>query len=166
MSEDLTEEELEALSQAMGDGHLPEGLDDVPSLEDKGKQPGMAASHLTEAQGATAGAALGQIAHAQFMQLEELAAAADLPPQELERMSDVKVDVEVVLGATKRPLEEILRMTQGCVITLERLAGEPVDVTANGQLIARAEVVVIDDSFGIKILDIVGTHQKLNVLQG
>lgn len=166
MSDDLTEDELEALSKAMGDGGFEDSLAKASPPEEMPSSAPSLQSGFGGMQGSQASAGVSSIAHAQFMQLEEVAAAVDLPPQELERMSDVKVSVEVVLGSTRKSLEEILRMQQGSVVTLERLAGEPVDITANGQLIARAEVVVIDDKFGVKILDIVGTHKKLSVLQG
>lgn len=166
--EDLTEDELEALSQAIGDGGFEDELAAESPPKEAAAPPPSApvAESPANIQGSQATIGIGNISHAQFMQLDEVALAANLPPQELERMSDVQVSVEVVLGTTRKPLEEILRLQQGSVVPLERLAGEPVDVTANGKLIARAEVVVIDDNFGIKILDIVGTNQKLNVLQG
>jgi flagellar motor switch protein FliN/FliY len=105
------------------------------------------------------------ISKAQFMQLEELASATDIPPKDLERMHDLKVNVEVKFGTTKMPLEDILKLSTGSVIELDKLAGEPVDITANGKLISRAEIVVIEENFGIKILEIIGTKQKLAVVE-
>jgi len=106
----------------------------------------------------------GGISHIQFMQLEELAEATNLPPKKLERMQNLKVCVEVELGRTKLPLEDILKLHQGSVVELDKLAGEPVDLLANGQLIARAEIVVIEDNFGVKILEIAGTKKKLSIM--
>ena len=174
MSDEFTDDELDALSQAMGDGDIPEDVANV--VAEARAEPEKAAGEappptpppspaLDAAQGSQAAPAVQQISHAQFMQLDEVAAAADLPPQELERMSDVKVKVEVVLGESKKPLEEVLKLQPGTVVELDRLAGEPVDITANGQIFARAEVVVIDDNYGVKILDIVGTQSKLNMMQ-
>lgn len=170
-NDDLSEDELNALSEAMG-GDM--SGDDIVAAEAKAEAEKAAAdtppptpppTTMEEPQGSQATAGVGQIARAQFMQLDELAASADIPPQELERMADVNVRVEVILGETKQNLEDILKFQPGSVIELDKLAGEPVDVTANGQVFARAEVVVIDDNFGIKILDIVGTQQKLSVIQ-
>lgn len=102
------------------------------------------------------------IAKAQFLQLEEVAEAANLPPGDIQRFADLKVKVEVILGNTRKPLEEILKIHPGAVVELDKLAGEPVDLMANNQLIARAEVVVIDDNFGVKILEIHGTQRFMD----
>ena len=75
-------------------------------------------------------------------------------------MYDVKVNVEVILGTTRMTLEDILKLQSGSIVELNKLAGEPVDVIANGKIIARAEVVVIDDNFGVKILEIIGSRNK------
>lgn len=103
----------------------------------------------------------GQISRAQFLQLEEVATATNLPPASLDKLRDLKVNVQVLLGTTKMSLENILKLHQGSVVELDKLAGEPVDITANGRLIAKAEVVVIDGNFGVKIVEISGAGQKL-----
>ena len=71
------------------------------------------------------------------------------------RLKDVMVPIEVVLGGTELSLDEISSIGPGTVIKLESLAGEPVQVRASGTTIARAEVVVVDDSFGIKVTEVV-----------
>ena len=98
------------------------------------------------------------------MQLEEVAAAADIAPASLDKMRDLKVNVQVVLGTTKMTLENVLKLHSGSVVELNKLAGEPVDITANDKLIARAEVVVIDGNFGVKIIEIAGMQQKLRAV--
>ena len=123
------------------------------------------ASQGTESPIQSASQEAPQISKAQFMQLEEAANAASLPSNDLERMLDLKVSVEVKLGSTRMPIEDILKLGSGSVIELDKLAGEPVDITANGKLIARAEVVVIEDNFGVKILEIVGNKQKLGIMK-
>ena len=70
--------------------------------------------------------------------------------------------VTVELGRTKKSLEEILNLKPGSVVELDRLAGEPVDVLANGVLIAKGEVVVIDETFGVKITVIASRKQRIN----
>ena len=99
------------------------------------------------------------------MQLEELAEVADLPPKEMERLYDIKVHVEVVLGSTKMALEDILKVHVGSVVELDQLAGEAVEILANGKMIARAEVVVIEENFGIKIIEIVSPKEKLGAVE-
>ena len=156
---DLSNEEAEAVSDAMN-----EGATAVEEKQETEKTAGEGAAEASPNKPAEESDGSPSISKAQFMQLEEIAEAADLPPKEMERMYDVKVKVEVILGNTKLPLEKILKMHQGSVIELNKLAGEAVDVLANGKLIARAEVVVIEENFGIKILEIVGTKQKLNAV--
>jgi flagellar motor switch protein FliN/FliY len=70
-------------------------------------------------------------------------------------IKDVKIPVEVVLGRTELSVEQIAGMGEGSVIELTALAGEPVDFVAAGACIARGEVVVIDENFGIRITEIV-----------
>jgi len=104
------------------------------------------------------------ISRAQFMQLEEVAAAADIPPASLDKMKDLKVNVQVVLGNSRMTLENILKLQTGSVVELDKLAGEPVDIMANDKLVARAEVVVVDGNFGVKVIEIAGMQQKLRAV--
>jgi flagellar motor switch protein FliN/FliY len=101
------------------------------------------------------------ISQAQFVQLEALAQTVDVPPANLEKMHDLQVNVQVVLGRSKLPVQEVLKLRQGSLVELDRLAGEPVDICANGRTIARGEVVVIDETFGVKVVEIEGMRQKL-----
>lgn len=130
---------------------------EAPAPEGNGGTPPPAAAPVEEP---------GGISQAQFVQLEELATAADIPPANLEKMQDLKVNVQAVLGRSRMPLEEVLKLQQGSLVELDKLAGEPVEITANGKTIARAEVVVIDGSFGVKIIDIAGMRQKLSAAGG
>ncbi|HET6451044.1 MAG TPA: FliM/FliN family flagellar motor switch protein [Spirochaetia bacterium] len=64
---------------------------------------------------------------------------------------DVMVPLQVVLGGTRQTLHQLAEIGEGTIIELDRLAGEPVDLVAAGEVIARGEVVVIDESFGIRV---------------
>jgi flagellar motor switch protein FliN/FliY len=77
-------------------------------------------------------------------------------PDDLRRLSDVPVDVAVEMGRTRMTVGETLELRQGSIVTLNRMAGEPVDLLVNGTLIARGEVVVIDEQFGLRITDVIG----------
>jgi len=68
---------------------------------------------------------------------------------------DVPLEVTVELGRTKKLISEILDFTPGTIIELEKIAGEPVDVLVNGKLVAKGEVVVIEESFGVRVTDII-----------
>jgi flagellar motor switch protein FliN len=76
-------------------------------------------------------------------------------PGELERLRDVPVELAVEIGRTRMTIGETLALGPGSIITLNRLAGEPVDLLVNGKPIARGEVVVIDEEFGLRVTEIV-----------
>jgi flagellar motor switch protein FliN len=73
---------------------------------------------------------------------------------ELERLVDVTVEVSVEIGRTSMTLGEALALGPGSVVGLHRMAGEPVDLLVNGRVIARGEVVVIDEEFGLRVTDV------------
>lgn len=79
----------------------------------------------------------------------------------LERLHDVPVEVAVEIGRTRMTIREALALGPGTFVTLDRLAGEPVDLLVNGQAIARGEVVVIDEDFGLRITEIIGAVPAL-----
>ena len=81
--------------------------------------------------------------------------------ENIDLIMDVPLEITVELGRTKKIIKEILEFGPGTVVELDRLAGEPVDVIVNGKFIAKAEVVVIDESFGVRITDIVSPNKRL-----
>lgn len=74
---------------------------------------------------------------------------------------DVPLQVTVELGRTQRLIRDILELSPGSIIELDKLAGEPVDILVNGKQIAKGEVVVIDESFGVRITDIADPSKRL-----
>ncbi len=78
---------------------------------------------------------------------------------------DVPLQVTVELGRTRKLIRDILELTPGSIIELDKLAGEPVDVLVNGKLIAKGEVVVIDENFGVRITEIVSQLERTSNLQ-
>jgi flagellar motor switch protein FliN len=74
---------------------------------------------------------------------------------ELERLYDVPVELAVEIGRTKMTIRETLGLGPGSIVTLDRTAGEPVDLLVNGKPIARGEVVVIDGEFGLRVTEVV-----------
>lgn len=78
---------------------------------------------------------------------------------------DVPLQVTVELGRTKKLIKEILELANGSIIELDKLAGEPVDVLVNGKLLAKGEVVVIDENFGVRITDIVSPLERARNIQ-
>lgn len=75
-------------------------------------------------------------------------------------LKDVTMDVTVELGSTKKLIGDILELNRGSIIELKKLAGEPLDIKINNKLIAKGEVVVIDEYFGVRIIEIVSPNQK------
>jgi flagellar motor switch protein FliN len=73
---------------------------------------------------------------------------------DLRRLSAVPVDLSVEIGRTRMTVGETLELREGSVITLDRMAGEPVDLLVNGTPIARGEVVVIDEQFGLRLTEV------------
>ena len=71
-------------------------------------------------------------------------------------VSDVPLEVTVELGRTKKAISDILDFAPGTIIELDKVAGEPVDVIVNGKLVAKGEVVVIEESFGVRVTEIIG----------
>ncbi|WP_438319056.1 flagellar motor switch phosphatase FliY [Sporosarcina sp. FA9] len=85
--------------------------------------------------------------------------------QNLDLLLDIPLQVTVELGRTKRSVKEILEISGGSIIELDKLAGEPVDILVNSRLIAKGEVVVIDENFGVRITDILSQADRLNNLR-
>lgn len=82
----------------------------------------------------------------------------------LDLIMDVPLKVTVELGRTKKSIKEILELGPGSIIELDKLAGEPVDILVNGKFVAKGEVVVIDENFGVRITEIVNSNQRINSL--
>ncbi len=83
----------------------------------------------------------------------------------LNLLMDIPLEVTVELGRTTREVHEILEMSGGSIIELDKLAGEPVDILVNNRHIAKGEVVVIDENFGVRITDILSQTERMNNLK-
>ncbi len=89
----------------------------------------------------------------------------DNESKNLNMLLDIQLQVTVELGRTKRSIKEILELSQGSIIELDKLAGEPVDILVNNKLIAKGEVVVIEENFGVRVTDIISQTDRLKNLQ-
>ncbi|RKN86512.1 flagellar motor switch phosphatase FliY [Paenibacillus ginsengarvi] len=83
----------------------------------------------------------------------------------LNLLLDIPLKVTVELGRTKKLIKDILEFSQGSIIELDKLAGEPVDILVNNKLIAKGEVVVIDENFGVRVTDIISQMDRIQKLQ-
>ncbi len=97
----------------------------------------------------------------EYAPLEGPAAPTGPREPDLHHLHDVPVELAVEIGRTRMTIGETLKLGPGAIVSLNRLAGEPVDLLVNGKPIARGEVVVIDEEFGLRITDIVSASQRL-----
>ena len=100
----------------------------------------------------------------QFASFEDLDQVQGPQNQNLNILLDVKLQLTVELGRTELPIKKVLELTKGSIVTLNKAAGEPVELFANGKLIAYGEVVVIEDNFGLRITHITDPAKRLKSL--
>ena len=97
---------------------------------------------------------------------EPLVAQSNVPPiRNIDLILDVPLDISVVLGRTKKSIQDILNLGTGSLIELDKLAEEPVEILVNGKQIALGEVVVVDENFGIRITNIVSSVERIKKLR-
>ncbi len=134
---EITQDEIDALLAAEREKAKANPTPSAPAQPPQGQPP------------------LGQPAHtpASFPNLSPAASAmtGQLP---LDVLADVPLEVSVMLGRTRKNIREILEMLPGSVIELDRMAGEPVDILVNGRPVARGEVVVVGENFGVRVTEL------------
>lgn len=128
--EGVSQSDIESLLAEVQDGVQQAGGDDVDDAAGAGGKP----FHLNE--------------------LDPNPQDGDPHPMEL--LGDVELDMRIELGRTNMRLEEVLRLRSGSVVALDKLAGDPVDVYVNGRLVARGEVLVMNDSFCVRVTELIG----------
>jgi len=98
-------------------------------------------------------------------QLNDDARPAGAANMDLDMVLDIPVTISMEIGRTKINIRNLLQLSQGSVVELDRLAGEPMDVLVNETLIAHGEVVVVNDKFGIRLTDVISTEERIKKLQ-
>ncbi|MDH5301610.1 MAG: flagellar motor switch protein FliN [Gammaproteobacteria bacterium] len=86
-------------------------------------------------------------------------------PVDLDMVLDIPVTISMEIGRTQISIRNLLKLNQGSVVELDRLAGEPLDVLVNGTLIAHGEVVVVNEKFGIRLTDVITAMERIKKLQ-
>ena len=119
-----------------------------------------AAADMAAASADLADAAIQPVA---FGQLGQGELAAD--KQNLDLLLDVEIPISVEVGRAQMSLEEVLKLVPGSVIALDKKAEEPVDLRVNGKLVARGEVVLVDDVYGLRVTQIVDAAGRLDSLR-
>ena len=103
------------------------------------------------------GASSRSAAPAPFELGELQAEDSDGPGQSLDLLGDVELDLRIELGRTMMRLEDVLQLRGGAVVVLDKLAGDPVDIYVNGRLVARGEVLVMNDNFCVRVTELIGS---------
>jgi flagellar motor switch protein FliN/FliY len=101
------------------------------------------------------------VARAQFGDLAPAAAGAGTGEMNLNLILDVSVTLALEVGRARMSVRDLLQLAPGAVVELDRLAGEPLDVLVNGVRIARGEVVVVNEKFGIRLTDVVSETERM-----
>ncbi len=138
---DASENDAEAAMLAM--------LDELPQEESKARPEDINF-------GATS------VSKAEFQQLQQSAGAQS--PRNIDLLMDVDLPVSIELGRTKMSISDILALGPGSVVELNKLAGEPVDLLVNYKVVARGEVVVVDENFGLRITQLMTPEERLRSL--
>lgn len=92
-------------------------------------------------------------------------AAAGAAQLNLDLIMDVRLSLTLEVGRARISVRNLLGLTQGSVVELDKLAGEPLDVLVNGTLVAHGEVVVVNERFGVRLLDVVSREQRVESLK-
>lgn len=146
-----TSEELEQAAEATRQGPASPTEDSAAQALDKAES---ALESLADAPPSRA---------AEVFQLEDLV-GDELPPEKcsIDLLRDVDLDLKIELGRTHMLLEDVLRLRQGSVVTLDKLAGDPVDLFVNGRLVAKGEILVLNDNFCVRIAELVGSDALMD----
>lgn len=161
-TDDISQADIDALMNAAGDGGA--GMIDAPippppsdaRLDSLGRPFDAAAAEMQAAIEEERTAKAAQIASQKF-NFPEIPATPvrSVDAKKISMLNDVKLRVKVELGRTKMLVEDVLELGEGSVVELDKLAGDPVDVYANDRLVARGEVLVLNDTFCVRVSEIV-----------
>lgn len=127
----------------------------APAAQQPAMNNGMAVAPAQQPMYAAMPAPDVNIQPAQFQSFSQAPDLSGLAPENIDLIMDVPLEVTVELGRTSKSIKEILDFSPGTIIELDKLAGEPVDVLVNGKFVAKGEVVVIEESFGIRVTEII-----------
>ncbi len=120
------------------------------------------AEALQEQASADSGAAAAKAASFDELSEDRMGGTSEV---KLDVVLDIPVTISMEIGRTKISIRNLLQLNQGSVVELDRLAGEPMDVLVNGTLIARGEVVVVNEKFGIRLTDIISPAERVKKLR-
>jgi len=155
-AEAALENEVEAVAEAVTEAIAEEVVEEIAEEISKTEAPkAKTQQKATETNGTVT------VQPVQFASFEDLSQTQGESNKNLEILMDIKLQLTVELGRTELPIKKVLELTRGSIIELEKVAGEPVELYANGKLVAHGEVVVIEDNFGLRITSITDPEERL-----
>jgi len=110
-------------------------------------------------------AAAKNVRQAPMQNLVEDKNGTNMGDTNLEVILDIPINISMEIGSTKISIRNLLKLNQGSVVELDRLAGEPLDVRVNGTLIAHGEVVVVNEKYGIRLTDVISAAERIQKLK-
>ncbi|MVO99149.1 flagellar motor switch phosphatase FliY [Paenibacillus lutrae] len=151
-------------SPSMGGNPMPVNQ---PPVQPPYSEPYVQQPQHSVPQGAPGGGSINRNVNVQPVQFSSLQSGGygQADDTNLNLLLDIPLKVTVELGRTQKVIKDILELSQGSIIELDKLAGEPVDILVNNKLIAKGEVVVIDENFGVRVTDIVSQWDRIQKIQ-
>ena len=155
------------MSEVNEDTAAQDAMDDWGSaLAEQAAAPQVAPAAASPAAVAAAAAipSFASAAAERLFQPLQSGTGADIAKGDIDRVLDIPVQLTAELGHARITIKNLLQLSQGSVVELDGLAGEPMNVFINGYLIAQGEVVVVDDKFGIRLTDIITPSERIQKL--
>ena len=106
-----------------------------------------------------------EVTPVQFPAFEKKSTSGDEMSPNLNLIMDIGLQLSVELGRTNKKIKEVLKLTNGSIVELDKLAGEPVDILINGRLLAKGEVIIIDENFGVRVTEILSPAERIKNLK-
>lgn len=153
MSEEETPQDQEATDEL------------AEAIEEQADEDGALEETSAEEEDPWAAALEEQADAAPITQLDDDAKPSNGKDLDLDMILNIPVTISMEIGRTKININNLLKLSQGSVVELDRLAGEPMDVLVNDTLIAHGEVVVVNDKFGIRLTDVISAEERIKKLR-
>ena len=160
---DVSEEDAEAAMLKMMEEEAAASTDKVVNPGDASEDDAEAEMLRMMEESEQAGG--GEQPTVEKMSFGSLTPSKQAEPRNLNMLMDVSLPISIELGRTTMAIEDILNLGPGSVVELDKLAGEPVDLLVNNKLMAKGEVVVIDENFGVRITTMVSKSERIRSLK-
>ena len=146
-----------------GEEKISDEIKAAKEQEEQKKDEGVKTAEDTKAAGDSEAKAKVEAKAAQFSNVQDAGKSTEL--KSIDFILDLPLQVTVELGRTKMLINDLLRLGQGSVVELSKLAGEPMEVLVNQKLVARGEVVVVNEKFGVRLTDVISPLERVEQLK-